>query len=105
MRILKAMVLLLASFSPAIAAIQTIQGWIMQRRQVIQYLAPGGTLAGAGGGYLWLSAGHDHSSLSIPGAPELVARSLFAADKVFPRRHGAMSQTVRVRVRVRVRGG
>ena len=38
----------------------------MQRRQVIQYLALGGTLAGAGGGYLWLSADHDHSSLSIP---------------------------------------
>lgn len=38
----------------------------MKRRQMIQYLALGGTLAGVGGGYLWLNADHDHSSLSIP---------------------------------------
>ena len=38
----------------------------MQRRQMIQYLALGGTLSGFGGGYLWLSADHDHPSLTIP---------------------------------------
>lgn len=37
----------------------------MQRRQIIRALALGGTLAGAGGAYLWLSAERDHPSLTI----------------------------------------
>jgi hypothetical protein len=38
----------------------------MQRGQMIKTLALGGTLAGVGGGYIWLRADHDHSSLGIP---------------------------------------
>jgi len=37
----------------------------MQRRQFIQYLTLGGTLAGVGAGYTWLNAEHDHPQLSI----------------------------------------
>lgn len=38
----------------------------MQRRQVIQYLALGGTLSAAGGAFIWLGSDHDHPSLGIP---------------------------------------
>jgi hypothetical protein len=37
----------------------------MQRRQLIRYLALGGTVAAAGSGYLWLTADHEHPSLTV----------------------------------------
>lgn len=37
----------------------------MQRRTVLKQLAFAGTVAGMGGGYLWLSADRDNSALSV----------------------------------------
>lgn len=46
----------------------------MQRRQFLQYLTLGGTVAGIGAGYAWLNAGHDHTQLSIAATLQTLER-------------------------------
>ena len=46
----------------------------MQRRQFIQYLTLGGTLAGIGAGYAWLNAERDRPQLSISATLQTLER-------------------------------
>lgn len=46
----------------------------MQRRQFIQYLTLGGTLAGIGAGYVWLNAERDRPQLSISATLQTLER-------------------------------